>query len=221
MCDREALRQVCQRQHVTLDCAPKPRKPPRFAALAIAAAFALTACGPRDGAYDPSSFHVHDQIVPRDVAVPSAPLGEEAEFNGLYTESSAVLSCCWIAPHARLLVRKHGPARTLVAGFWLPNEKRFDDGQEVTISFPGSRDAPLRTTLSSIGEQYTIKVPVPSNVRARSGLIPVDIACSVEFVARRDTAPTYSLFTFLHLRAATQSTDSRSLGIVLLYLYFQ
>jgi hypothetical protein len=180
----------------------------------------LASCGPRDATYDPSSFHVHGQIVPRDVAIPSGPADAAAEFNGLYTDSSAVLSCCWIAPQATLLVHKYGPAQTLVAGFRLPNAPRFDGGQTVTISFLGTA-APSYTEFLREGEQFMFKFPLPTQLRARTGLIPVRIVSSVEYVPGRDTSATGSLFTSLHLRTNQPDGDMRPLGAVLLYLYFQ
>jgi hypothetical protein len=208
-----------QRQHEAIHCAQKRRKPPRIAALAIAATCALSACGPRDGAYDPSNFRVHAQIVPRDVAAPDLGDGP-ASFNGLYVEGSDVLSCCWIAPHATLLVRKRGAANTLVAGFRLPEVARFDRGQQVSISFTGVDAPPQRVNIQE-GSQYAVKVPVPAGLRAKRGLIPVSITCTVEYVPSRDTPPLFSVSSFLHLRAPTASTDVRPLGVVLLYLYFQ
>ena len=220
MCDCKALRQVRQRQHRDDDCATNPRKPSRFSALAIAAVCALAACGPRDASFDPSSFHVHAQIAPRDVAMPTAPWNEPAEFNGLYTESPDILSCCWLAPRAALLVRKRGPAKTLVAGFWVPVVPRFRDGQQVTVSFPNGGAQPVTTKLDA-GEHYMIKIPVPPNVQKQKGLIPIDIASAVDYVPARDAVPEFSWFTFLHLRAPVSNTDVRHLGVVLVYLYFQ
>ena len=220
MCDCEALRQVRQRQHKVDDCAPKPRKPSRFSALAFAAAFALAACGPRDASFDPSNFHVHAQIAPRDVAVPSAPVNEATEFDGLYLEGPDILSCCWLAPHATLLVRKHGPAKTLVAGFWVPAVSRFDAGQDVTVSFAGVGYRPITTHLDA-GTHYMLKLLVPPRVQKQSGLIPIDITSAIDYVPARDTPPEFSWFTFLHLRATVSNTDVRHLGVVLVYLYFQ
>jgi hypothetical protein len=211
---------VRQRQHKDDDCAPKPRKPSRFSALALAAACALAACGPRDASFDPSNFHVHAQIAPRDVAVPSAPWNEAAEFNGLYMEGPDVLSCCWLAPQASLLVRKHGAAKTLVAGFWVPAVSRFDGGQDVTVSFAGTGSAPITTHLDA-GTHYMLKLPVPPRLRTQSGLIPIDITSAVEYVPSRDTPPEFSWFTLLRLRSTVSSGDVRHLGVVLVYLYFQ
>lgn len=148
-----------------------------------------------------------------------APSTCPPEFNGLYTDSPAVLSCCWVAPQATLLVHKYGPAKTLVAGFRLPSIKRFDDGQTVTISFLGST-APSFTGFLREGDQYSFKIPVPAQLRSRTGLIPIRIVSAVEYVPGRDTPPAWSLFTFLHLRGEPEH-DMRQLGSVLLYLYFQ
>jgi hypothetical protein len=163
---------------------------------------------------------VQGQIVPRDVAIPSGPSNVPAEFNGLYTDSSAVLSCCWIAPEATLLVHKYGPAQTLVAGFRLPNIQRFDKGQTVTISFLGLAE-PSHTEFLEEGSQYMVKIPLPPQLRARTGLVPVRIVSSVDYVPGRDNTPVRSLGTMLHLRVGQQDHDMRPLGAVLLYLYFQ
>ncbi len=158
--------------------------------------------------------------MPRDVAIPSGPSNVPAEFNGLYTDSSAVLSCCWIAPEATLLVHKYGPAQTLVAGFRLPDIQRFDKGQTVTISFLGVA-GPSHTEFLEEGSQYMVKIPLPPQLRARTGLVPVKIVSAVDYVPGRDNPPVRSLGTFLHVRVEKGEHDMRQLGTVLLYLYFQ
>ncbi|HTA40309.1 MAG TPA: hypothetical protein VK760_14595 [Candidatus Acidoferrales bacterium] len=163
---------------------------------------------------------MHAQIAPRDVAMPTAPWNEPAEFNGLYTEGPDVLSCCWLAPRASLLVRKRGPAKTLVAGFWVPAVRRFDAGQKVTVSFRDSGAQPVTSQLDP-GAHYMIKIPVPPRLQKQSGLIPIDITSAIEYVPARDTVPEFSWFTFLRLRAPVSNTDVRHLGVVLVYLYFQ
>ena len=170
--------------------------------------------------YDTSPFRLHGAIVPRDVAAPTNASGAPAEFNGLYTEGSDALNCCWISPHATLLVRKHGAATRLVAGFWVPNFPRFADGQDVSIAFAGNRAPPRRASLD-VGEQTSVTMPVPPNLRASVGLIPVLITCAVDYVPARDAPASHSVFTMLHLRASQASGDTRPLGIILLYLYFE
>jgi hypothetical protein len=194
--------------------------PSRVAWAAIAFACTLASCGPRDGAYNPSNFQVHEQVAPRDVALPANFSDGPFEFGGLYAEGAGVLSCCWIAPHATLLVKKRGPASTLVAGLRIPNVPRFANGQTVAISFPGSTDPPVRARIAA-GGQRMIKVPIPSRLRGRTGLIPVEVTSAVDYVPSRDAPPTRTLFTMLHLRAAQSNTDVRSLGAILLYMYFQ
>jgi hypothetical protein len=186
----------------------------------MATTCALAACGPRDGVYDPSSFHVTQQITPRDVVAPSNAGDGPSDFNGLYLEGTSIDSCCWIAPHAILLVRKRGPAKTLVVGVRVPNFPRFAKGQTVTIAFPGTNAAP-QSALVDAGAQRMIEVPVPPSLRASSGLTPVEITSTVDYVPSRDTPPSRSIFTVLHLRAPQTSTDARTLGVLLLYLYYQ
>ena len=158
--------------------------------------------------------------MPRDVAIPSGPSNVPAEFNGLYTDSSAVLSCCWIAPEATLLVHKYGAAQTLVAGFRLPNNQRFDKGQTVTISFLGVA-GPSHTEFLQEGSQYMVKMPVPPQLRKRTGLIPIRIVSAVDYVPGRDNPPVRSIGTLFHVHAGQEEHDMRQLGTVLLYLYFQ
>ena len=180
----------------------------------------LTACGPRDATYAPSGFAIHDAIAPRDVAVPGGLSDIQADYDGLYTGGPQLLSCCWIAPHAALLVRKHGPARTLVAGFWVPDNQRFAHGQRVTISFPHTGAKPRQFKLDRNNQSW-VTVPVPAALRKATGLIPVTLDCAIDYVPARDNVPHTSLFTYLHLRPSLKSQDERELGVVLMYLYFE
>ncbi|MGA8535100.1 MAG: hypothetical protein WB615_13410 [Candidatus Tumulicola sp.] len=179
----------------------------------------IAACGPRDAAYDTSAFRIHDTIAPPDVAVPSNRGDASSEFNGLYLEGSDAFSCCWIAPHAHLLVRKRSPARELVAGFRVPNLPRFRNGQDVAVRLPGRGD-PYRAHIAP-NEQRTLVLRLPPNLRNAIGLVPIEITTAVDFVPSRDTPPSHSLFSVFHLLARMPSDDTRHLGIVVLYLYFE
>ena len=179
----------------------------------------LSACGPRDSVYDTSNFHLHATIAPPDVAVPSNVGDGPAEFDGLYLEGSAAFSCCWVAPRATLLVRKRGPAKRLVGGFRVPNVPRFSGGQVVTISFPNDPTPPRRAKLNP-GQQVTVSVRLPEKLRRATGLVPVDVSSTVDYVPSRDNPPSHSLLSFLHLRAPDSEGDTRHLGVVVLYLYF-
>ena len=128
-------------------------------------------------------------------------------------------SCCWIAPHATLLVRKHKAATRLVGGFRVPDLPRFAGGQVVTIRF-GNGAPPHRLPLQP-GIQRRVSFSLPANLRRATGLIPIDVTTAVDFVPSRDTPPSHSLLSLLHLRAAAPVDDTRSLGVVLLYLYFE
>jgi hypothetical protein len=192
-------------------------RPSRLASAALALVALLAACGPRDARFAPSSFDVHGIVAPRDVAVPSNASGGLSEYRGLYVSHPGVLSCCWIAPHATLLVRKHGPARKLVAGFWVPDIPRFANGQQVTLSLEGA--APVHWALPK-GTQTSFALPIPAKLRDAKGLIPVTITSAIDYVPARDDVATHSLFVLLHLRAPHTSLDTRQLGVVLLYLYF-
>lgn len=179
----------------------------------------LAACGPRDAGYDTSAFRIHGTIAPPDVAVPSNLGDGPSEFDGLYVEGSGAFSCCWIAPHAALLVRKRGPATRLVAGLRVPDLPRFAGGQRVTIRFPG--DGPGLLVRLQPGVQRRVTLALPFDLRSATGLIHVDMATAVEYVPSRDTPPSHSLLALLHLRAPVPSDDTRSLGAVLLYCYFE
>jgi hypothetical protein len=187
-----------------------------FGSLLVAC---VTACGPRDAAYDTSTFRIHDTIAPPDVAAPSNRAGVSSEFNGLYLEGSDAFSCCWIAPRADLLVRKRAPARQLVAGFRVPNLPRFRNGQDVSIRLPGVAE-PYRTHVGA-NEQRTLFLPLPAKLRNATGFVPIEVTTALDFVPSRDTPPSRSLFAILHLTARTPNDDTRHLGIVLLYLYFE
>ncbi|MBV8116619.1 MAG: hypothetical protein JOZ01_01505 [Candidatus Eremiobacteraeota bacterium] len=180
----------------------------------------LPGCGPRDSAYDPSSFRVHATIAPPDVAVPTNIGNTATEFNGLYLEGSDTFSCCWIAPHATLLVRKRDAARRLVGGFRLPDVPRFRSGQTIAIAFAHRTAGTNRIRLEP-GEQRTVTLPVPASLRNATGLIPVDVTCAVDYIPSRDTPPSRSLLSMLHLTAQGANGDTRALGAVLLYLYFE
>jgi hypothetical protein len=153
-----------------------------------------------------------------DVAVPNTFGSGASEFSGLYSEGTTVLTCCWVAPNATLLVRKRGPARTLVAGLRLPNIPRFAEGQTVTISFV---HGPSHTEQLTPGDQSTIKLAVPRALINAKGLVPVTLAFGVDYVPSRDAPPERSLATLLRLRAVEPNNDVRHLAAMLLYLYFQ
>jgi hypothetical protein len=126
-----------------------------------------------------------------------------------------------MASHATLLVRKHGLAKTLIVGLRIPDAPVFAKGQTVTIAFAGSSAASSHQTLNP-GHQQMIKVPVPNELRAGSGLVPITVTCSVDYMPSRDAPPPPpSLFTLLHLRAQQSNSDVRHLGAILLYAYFE
>ena len=90
----------------------------------------------------------------------------------------------------------------------------------MTISFLGVA-GPSHTEFLEEGSQYMVKIPLPPQLRARTGLIPVKIVSAVDYVPGRDNPPVRSLGTFLHVRVEKGEHDMRQLGTVLLYLYFQ
>lgn len=186
-------------------------------ALAIAVTCA-SSCGPRDDAFQPSNFRVHGAIAPPEVAVPASLDNAPSEFDGLYLEGSDAFSCCWIAPKATLFVRKRGPAVALIAGFRIPDVPRFRNGQEISIRLPGA--GALANTRLFGGQQRTVRFALPADFQRKTGLVPIEITTSLDYVPSRDTPPRQTLLSFLHLRPAVVNSDTRSLGVVLLYLYF-
>lgn len=208
MGDGKTLHDVQQRQHY------------RYITAVIAVCL-LVACGPRNDVYNPSHFAVHAVVAPPDVAVPNNWTGTSFEFNGLYVEPPDSLGCCWIASQATLLVRKHGRADSLVAGFWVPNLPVFDDGQRVRISIPGKENV-VWNDLDFNGPT-DVTVTLPAALRESNGLIPVRIQSDITYVPREHNPPASLLdrvLVMLHLPAQQPSTDDRRLGVVLRYLYF-
>lgn len=220
---REPQQQMRQSDHGGVLCLARTRGPARLAAaLCIALTCVLSACGSRDAAYDRSPFAVHAQIAPRDVAVPGVPnKSTPYTFNGVYGDGPGSYSCCWIAPDAMLLVHKYGPARTLVAGFRVIRIPKFEDGQTVTIQLGSGPQRAKGSWDVYPGEQYTATLAIPANVRATTGLVPVHVSCSIDYVPARDAPPEYSLLSYLRLRPPVKSYDVRNLGVILLYLYFR
>jgi hypothetical protein len=197
--------------------------PSRFAALAIV--LALAACGPRDTRFAPSNFQVHNVVVPRDLAAPNDAVDGDVDYNGLYVGGPKLYSCCWIAPHATLLVRKHRPARTLVAAFWVPDVPFFHTHpQTVKLSFDGTHSKPLLLHLYNI--QYNnFRLAIPASLRNKTGLIPITLDSSVTFIPGLDGKPSGSivrkLFVAMHLAQPANSHDMRHLAVILMYLYFE
>lgn len=188
---------------------------------AIIAVCLLVACGPRNDAYNPSHFAVHSVVAPPDVAVPTGWTDAAFDFNGLYVETPQALTCCWLAAQATLYVRKHGPADKLVAGFWVPNLNGFQEGQQVRIAF--SHDAAAGWHDLDADGPTTVTVAIPRTLRKATGLIPVNITSARTYVASQNAAaPTLldQMLAFLGVRAQPRASDSRHLGVILRYLYF-
>jgi hypothetical protein len=212
-----------ERLHDLADCALVRAKPSRFAALATV--LLLAACGPRDASFNPSNFQVRGVIAPRDVAVPNDAVDGDVAYDGLYVGGPNLLSCCWIAPHARLLVRKRAPARTLVAGFWTPDQPFFrTHPQTVTLTFDGTHAPAARLKLAP-SDLTAFHLAVPRMLRDKTGLIPITLDTSVTYIPALDSTPshglTHDLFVLLHLARPQASKDMRPLGTVLMYLYFE
>jgi len=159
----------------------------RYITGLIAACLPLVACGPRNDAYNPSHFAVHSVVAPPDVAVPSGWTDSSFTFDGLYVETPQALACCWIATQATLYVRKYGPAKDLVAGFWVPNFPAFADGQRVKITFAG-HEKPAWRELDANGPT-AVTIPLPAALRNATGLIPIRINSDKTYVPNGQAAP--------------------------------
>lgn len=197
--------------------------PSRFAFLAII--LSLASCGPRDGAFNPSNFRATNVIAPRDVAVPSNAASGDTDYGGLYVGDPSLLSCCWLAPHARLLVRKHAIARKLVVGFWVPRIPFFRaHRQTVKLRFDRTHARPVTLRMPNT-ELNAFRVAVPASLRNQTGLIPISLDSAVTFVPALDSPPPHAglhqLFVDLHLAPPAGSQDVRHLGIILMYAYFE
>ena len=90
----------------------------------------------------------------------------------------------------------------------------------VTLRFHGD-GPPYRVQLRPGVQRRVADFRFPRPLRNVTGLVPIDVTTAIDFVPRRDTPPSHSLLALLHLRAAAPVDDTRSLGAVLLYLYFE
>lgn len=173
-----------------------------FAApCAILAVALASGCGPRDRAYDPSNFKISGPIVPYGVV--TGPSGKPS-YRGIYAEDAAKsLSCCWIAPRASFFVEKRAPAKELVAGIFLPNVPAFAGGATMTFRIGTPKPSVYRVAVRA--GQQTVRLPLAPAIARAAGRVPVTIESSVDYVpAQRG-----------------DGADTRRLGAVLLYVYFQ
>lgn len=138
---------------------------------------------------------------PAGVVVPANPsLGRDG-YHGLYLVPASALSCCWIAPHADIDVKKPRSATMLVAGVALPDFPVFTHGQSLTF---GVRGESIATVHVGKGQQM-VRMHLPPAIARMQGLVPLHIVASIDYVPAR---------------AGIGSTDARHLAASLLYIYF-
>ena len=159
--------------------------------LAAAVGAMLFGCGPRDSAYDPTQFHVRGVLAPADVVLPSTARAGDV-VNGLYTiEASTGASCCWIARHAKVLVRKRLAATSLRIGVYIPAVGTFEKQvQRVKVTFP-RRAASFASQGLKPGFS-TISIDLPQSMRSAKGDIEIDLDSALDYNAGADMSR-YSL----------------------------
>jgi len=136
----------------------------------------MTGCGPRDGRYNPSNFQVRGALAPPDVVLPARGPGPI----GLSVARGDSSLCCFIAPHATLLVRKTGPADDLRINVYVPDAAIFRrTPQTLRITFPGGE---VRTIGGLTPGQHTNGVPLPKSVRGLVGTVKIGLTSSIEYV---------------------------------------
>ncbi len=163
----------------------------------------LSGCGPRDAAYNPSHFRLRGPFVPAEAVLPrGAKPG--AEIDGIYVAGDDSLTCCLIAPHASLLVRKEGPASKLCINVYVPEEGPFlKRAQSLSISLDR---VPGHIALPNLVEGPDERcVPIPAVLRMKRGEIAVRLDSGIDYVPSK----------------AGVSGDTEHYGLVLLSIYFE
>jgi hypothetical protein len=150
--------------------------------------------------YDPSQFRMRGPYAPAGAIVPSDPsLGPDG-YHGIYLARASEMSCCWIAPHTEILVKKPRSATTLVAGFVMPDIPAFAHGQSLTVSIDGKSFDTVRLQQG----QHLYRIRLPADLAAMQGTLPIRIDASTDYVPAKFGG----------------SSDSRHLAAVLMYIYF-
>jgi hypothetical protein len=170
------------------------------AIIATFAALNLTACGPRDRAYDPSQFTISGPVAPAGVIVPAQT--RAAPFRGVYVDSADSLGCCWIAPHAIVSLLKPSESDRLVAGIWVPDIPLFARGQRFVFTFPGGQR--VLTGVIKPGSSQTLRLNLPKDLARLHGRIELRLDAAVDYVPARE-----------HVNG-----DNRHFAAVLSYMYF-
>ncbi|HEX8805611.1 MAG TPA: hypothetical protein VF741_01635 [Candidatus Aquilonibacter sp.] len=143
---------------------------------------------------------MHGPYGPAGAIVPTNPSLGPNGYRGIYLAKASEMSCCWIAPHAEILVKKPPHTSTLVAGFVMPDLPEFARGQSLTVTIDGK---PVDTERLQDG-QHLYRMHLPAELAAMHGTLPIRIDASTDYVPAK----------------AGVSTDSRHLAAVLMYLYF-
>lgn len=158
---------------------------------------ALCGCsGPKDAKYAPKELALSGPVSPPDI-VPG-----DRRNSGIFTlDAHADISqlCCWIAPHATLVVRKEHAATVLHLNFYIPDMPAFRRHlQAVTVSLAGSH---ARETFSGLHPGFrAVTMAVPRQLRHLTGRQLVTLDSAIEM-------PTH--------------VPSLAYGIVLISVYFE
>jgi hypothetical protein len=133
----------------------------RFVVIVLTLATLVCACGaPRDARFAPNELTVSGRVWPPDIVSSKGTTGVYA----IDARTPATNLCCWIAPHARLAVRKRRPAKVLRINFYIPDTPLFrQHPQSVAVSLSGSR---TRLTASGLRPGFhTISVKIPQAIQ--------------------------------------------------------
>ncbi len=174
-----------------------------FSGLFFLLSLTLSGCGPRDARYDPSHFQLDGPRVPAEVVLPpGAKPGTETD--GIYVVGDDSLTCCLIAPHASLLVRKDGPASNLCVNVYVPDVGPFlKQAQSLSISIDA---LPGYIAIENLTEGPDDRcVSIPPVLRAKRGDIAVRLDSGIDYVPSK----------------AGVSSDTQHYGLVLLSIYFE
>ena len=167
-------------------------------ASAIASACVLVSCGPRDAAYDPSSFRIHARSCRATSRFPGNPTARPSSTAS--TPKARVRFVLLGRPASDAAgpqARACEPAR---CGFTRTGSARvLPAGKSARLRFHGG-GPPYRVQLRP-GVQRRAGFPVPATLRNVTGLVPSTSRPQSISSLSRDTPPSHSLLALLHLRA--------------------
>jgi hypothetical protein len=174
--------------------------------LAFIAAMLLSGCGPKDARYDPSHFRLRGVLAPPEVVLPKGTV-PGAEVDGLYTQRPSdadKVLCCFISPHATLVVRKDRPAAHLRIEVYVLDAAVFQDHpQTLRIGFPRARTTTIVRGLTP--GFHSLSVSVPRALQLVQGPVRVDVDAAIDYVPS----------------TASTSADTRHLALLVTSIYFE